>query len=107
MVHGACQNLKLMHTNTVDRRYYGAFFFFFFFRILWCTVRAKIQERVGTKRAIFGNGKCELQRHNGETGSVKGETKSAIFGKGKVNSQQLCEFLAWESVNSSPILARQ
>ena len=56
---------------------------------------------------FFGNGKCELQRHNGETGSVKGETKSAIFGKGKVNSQQLCEFLAWESVNSSPILARQ
>ena len=26
---------------------------------------------------------CEFQRHNGETGSVKGETKSAIFGKGE------------------------
>ena len=32
---------------------------------------------------FFGNGKCELQRHNGETGSVKGETKVRFFGKGK------------------------
>ena len=31
---------------------------------------------------------CEFQRHNGETGSVKGETKSAIFGKG------MCELTA-------------
>ena len=37
---------------------------------------------------FFGNGKCEFQRHNGHTGSVKGETKSAIFGKGK------CELIA-------------
>ena len=33
---------------------------------------------------FFGNGKCEFQRHNGETGSVKGETKSAIFWQRKV-----------------------
>ena len=57
---------------------------------------------------------CEFQRHHGdlsvkgETGSVKGETKSANFWQGKVWAhRQLCEFLARESVNSSPILARQ
>ena len=38
----------------------------------------------------------------GETGSVKGETK-----RESVNSSQLCDFLVRESVNSSPILARQ
>ena len=43
-----------------------------------------IQERVGTKGEFLGNGKCEFQRHNGETRSVKGETKSAIFWQGKV-----------------------
>ena len=56
---------------------------------------------------------CEFQRHHGdlsakgETESVKGETKSANFGKESVSSSQLCEFLARESVNSSPILAWQ
>ena len=35
---------------------------------------------------FFGNGKCEFQHHNGETGSVKGETKSAIFWLGKVGT---------------------
>ena len=46
----------------------------------------------------------------GETGSVKGETKSANFWQRKVKTvthRQVCEFLARESVNSSPILARQ
>ena len=80
-------------------------------------------ERGGTKpegETIFGNGKCELIANfsatmhdgdlsaKGETGSVKGETKSANFWQGKVLAhRQLCEFLARESVNSSPILARQ
>ena len=51
-------------------------------------------ERVGTKREnFFGNGKCELIAKfsttvvtikKGETGSVKGETKSANFWQGKV-----------------------
>ena len=57
---------------------------------------------------------CEFQCHHGdlsvkgETGSVKGETKSANFWQGKVWAhRQLCEFLARESVNSSSILARQ
>ena len=57
---------------------------------------------------------CEFQRHHGdlsakgETKSAKGETKSANFWQGKVEAhRQLCEFLARESVNSSPILARQ
>ena len=48
-----------------------------------------IQERVGTKRANFlatESVNCEFQRHNGETGSVKGETKSAIFWQGKVGT---------------------
>ena len=30
-----------------------------------------------------------------------------FLARDSVNSQQLCEFLAWESVNSSPILARK
>ena len=58
--------------------------------------------------------RCEFQRHNGdlsvngETGSVKAETKSANFWQGKVKAhRQLCEYLARESVNSSPILAPQ
>ena len=37
-----------------------------------------IQERVGTKRANFLATESVIQRHNGETGSVKWETKSAI-----------------------------
>ena len=54
-------------------------------------------ERGGTKpegEKIFGNGKCELivnfsatmvtSPRKGETGSVKGETKSANFWQGKV-----------------------
>ena len=46
-----------------------------------------IQERVGTKRANFlatERVNCEFQRHNGETGSVKGETRIAIFLAGIV-----------------------
>ena len=57
---------------------------------------------------------CEFQRHNGDL-SVKErrevwreKRKVRIFGKGKCKThRQLCEFLARESVNSSPILARQ
>ena len=63
---------------------------------------------------FFGNGKCELIANfsatmvKGETGSVKGKRKERIFGKGTCNFiANLCEFLARESVNSSPILARQ
>ena len=45
-------------------------------------------ERGGTKRAkkilAMESVNCEFQRHNGETGSVKGETKSANFWQGKV-----------------------
>ena len=58
-----------------------------------------IQERVGTKRANFlatESVNCEFQRHNGETGSVKGETKSSIFGKGK------CELTAMGRMQNNP-----
>ena len=57
----------------------------------------------------------EFQRHNGDL-FVKGEPemwrekrKVRIFGKGKCIKahRQLCDFLARESVNSAPILARQ
>ena len=76
-------------------------------------------ERVGTKRENFFCQRkvrthCEFQRNNGdsrrdvgEMGSVKGETKSVNFGKGKCKLIAKCEYLARESVNSSPILARQ
>ena len=76
--------------------------FFLGFRSL--VARLAPFDRVETKRVkFFGNGKCELIANfsatmvpvqKGETGSVKGETNSA-------NS------LARESVNASPIVARQ
>ena len=65
---------------------------------------------------IFGNGKCELIANfsaimvssvKGETGSVKGETKSANLAWESVSSSPIVRFFGKGSVNSSPILARQ
>ena len=75
-------------------------------------------ERVGTKRAKFLATESENSLRisapqcwpfkKREMGSVKGETKSANIWQGKVCKLiAKCEFLARESVNSSPILARQ
>ena len=56
---------------------------------------------------------CEIQRHNGdlsvkgETGSVKGETKSANFWQGKCKLIANCANFLQVKVGSSPILAPQ
>ena len=73
-------------------------------------------EQEGQKKN-FGNGKCELiaifiatmvnLSVKGEMGSVKEKREVRTFGKGKCKLIANCEFLARESANSSPILARE
>ena len=61
-------------------------------------------DRVGTKRAkVFGNGKCELIANFSASGD---HLRRERYGKCEGRNEK-CEFLARESVNSSPILARQ
>ena len=65
-------------------------------------------ERGGTKpegEKIFGNGKCELIANFSAT-MVTSPWRAGRDGKCEGRNEK-CEFLARESVNSSPILARQ
>ena len=69
-------------------------------------------ERVGTKRAKFlGKGKWELIANFNATmvrwEVLREKRKVRISGKRKCKLIAKCEFLARESANSSPILARQ
>ena len=84
MVHGACQNFRESGKEVFDHSSRGS-----------RHLRDSEEERVANFSATM------VKR---ETRSVKGETKSANFWQ---RNQKMCEFLARESVNSSPILARQ
>ena len=53
-------------------------------------IQERESEQSGRIFLATESGNCEFQRHNGETGSVKGDTKTAVFWQGKVWTHSNC-----------------